>query len=152
MSWSLTVVALAVVGYATWSRALGRRNVSAAMYFTTIGLLAGPALGIIHLGLGSESVKLLAEVTLVLVLFADASRISTTSLRGDAPVARRLLAIGLPVTVVLGTLADNDRHVAVEGVENLRQSFERVLILRTLEELDHFRFLKVHHSGECRLR
>ena len=48
--------------------------------------------------------KLLAEATLTLVLFADASRISLRALRREYSVPLRLLGIGLPLTIVAGTL------------------------------------------------
>ena len=48
--------------------------------------------------------KLLAEATLTLVLFADASRISLRTLRQEYSVPLRLLGIGLPLTIVAGTL------------------------------------------------
>ena len=69
------------------------------------GLLAGPVFGLIDLSIGSGSVKLLAEATLTLVLFADASRISLPALRREFAVPARLLGIGLPLTIVFGTLA-----------------------------------------------
>jgi sodium/hydrogen antiporter len=78
--------------------------VSGAMFFTTAGLLVGPALGLLDLRLESEQVKLLAEITLTLVLFADASRISLRALRREFAVPLRLLGIGLPLTIVAGTL------------------------------------------------
>ena len=62
-------------------------------------------LGLIDLHVGAESVKLLAEATLTLVLFADASRISFPALRTEFAVPARLLGIGLPLTIVAGTLA-----------------------------------------------
>src|SRR5262249_55009639 len=49
-------------------------------------------------------VKTLAEVTLVLVLFSDASRGGLRDLRTDMWLCVRLLAIGLPLTIGLGTL------------------------------------------------
>lgn len=76
MTWALATIAAVVLGYAAVSRRLERFNVSGAMFFTTAGLLAGPVLGLLDLNLRSEQVKLLAEITLTLVLFADASRIS----------------------------------------------------------------------------
>ena len=74
------------------------------MFFTAAGLLAGPVLGLIDLKIGGEPVKLLAEATLTLVLFADASRISLPSLRTEFAVPARLLGIGLPLTIAAGTL------------------------------------------------
>ena len=75
------------------------------MFFTATGLLAGPVLGLLDLQLESEQVKRLAEITLTLVLFADASRISLRALRRQFAVPVRLLGIGLPLTIAAGTLA-----------------------------------------------
>ena len=49
-------------------------------------------------------VKTLAEVTLVLVLFSDASRVGLRDLHEDTGLCLRLLGIGLPLTIGLGTL------------------------------------------------
>ena len=51
------------------------------------------------------SLRELAEVTLALILFSDASRIDLRALRDGYAVPARLLGIGLPLTVVAGTLA-----------------------------------------------
>jgi NhaP-type Na+/H+ or K+/H+ antiporter len=75
------------------------------MFFTTAGLAAGPVLGLLDVPVRSHDVKLLAEITLTLVLFADASRISLSTLRAEFAVPLRLLGIGLPLTIVAGTLA-----------------------------------------------
>src|SRR4029079_628612 len=47
-------------------------------------------------------VKLLAEATLALVLFGDASRIQLRALRDEVSIPARLLGIGLPLTLVAG--------------------------------------------------
>ena len=80
--------------------------VSAAMVFVAAGLVAGPeVLGWMEGELGSEGVRVLAEATLTLVLFADASRIDLRLLRREVGVPVRLLGIGLPLTIVAGTFA-----------------------------------------------
>jgi sodium/hydrogen antiporter len=104
MTWALATIAALLIGYATVSRRLERLNVSGAMFFTTTGLLVGPVLGLLDLQLHSEQVKLLAEITLTLVLFADASRISLRALRHESAVPLRLLGLGLPLTIVAGAL------------------------------------------------
>lgn len=104
MTWVLTTIAVLLIAYAAFSRRLELANVSGAMFFTTTGLLAGPVLGLLDLDIESEQVKLLAEITLTLVLFADASRISLPTLRREYAVPVRLLGIGLPLTIVAGTL------------------------------------------------
>jgi NhaP-type Na+/H+ or K+/H+ antiporter len=50
-------------------------------------------------------VRTLAEATLALVLFSDASRIDLRLLRREVGVPVRLLGIGLPLTIALGALA-----------------------------------------------
>jgi NhaP-type Na+/H+ or K+/H+ antiporter len=50
-------------------------------------------------------VRTLAEATLALVLFSDASRIDLGALRRTVGVPVRLLGIGLPLTIVLGAAA-----------------------------------------------
>jgi sodium/hydrogen antiporter len=80
-------------------------NVSGAMFFTTAGLLVGPVLGLLDFEVESELVKRLAEITLTLVLFADAARISLPALRRELAVPLRLLGIGLPLTILVGAIA-----------------------------------------------
>src|SRR5215211_5553088 len=105
MTWALATIAVLLIGYATASRRLQLLNVSGAMFFTTAGLLVGPALGLLDFEVESELVKRLAEITLTLVLFADAARISLPALRRELAVPLRLLGIGLPLTILVGAIA-----------------------------------------------
>ena len=69
-------------------------------------MLVGPkVLGEIDVDSSSSAVRTLAEATLALVLFCDASRIDLGQLRREAGVPRRLLGIGLPLTIALGAVA-----------------------------------------------
>ena len=104
-AWELAAIAFALLAFSAVSRRLAGSVVTAAIFFTSAGLLAGPVLGLIDDELRSESIKLLAEATLTLVLFADASRISYRDLRREFAVPVRLLGIGLPLTIAAGTLA-----------------------------------------------
>ena len=106
MNWTLATIAVAILAYAAVSGRLDGSPVTPAMVFVTIGILAGPeALGLLELPPASEPVKLLAEATLTVVLFADASRIDLRRLRGEIGVPARLLGIGLPLTIVAGLVA-----------------------------------------------
>ena len=106
MEWALTIVALALLGVAAISRRLSGTPVTPTMLFVALGLLVGPqALGGIDLESTSSVVRTLAEATLALVLFSDASRINLRQLRPDVGVPVRLLGIGLPLTIGLGALA-----------------------------------------------
>ena len=106
MDWSLAIIALAVLAVASVSKRISGTPITPAMLFVAIGLLVGPkVLDELDLASTSSTVQTLAEATLALVLFSDASRINLGELRRDANVPVRLLAIGLPLTIVLGALA-----------------------------------------------
>jgi NhaP-type Na+/H+ or K+/H+ antiporter len=106
MEWALAVVALTLLGVAAVSRRLSGTPITPAMVFVAVGLLVGPkVLDEIDLESTSATVRTLAEATLALVLFCDASRIDLRLLRRDVGVPLRLLGIGLPLTIALGALA-----------------------------------------------
>ncbi len=106
MTWALATLALAFLAYAAISGRVAGTPVTSAMVFTGVGLLVGSdALGLVDLAPAGETVKLLAEATLTLVLFIDASRIDVRALRGEFGVPARLLGIGLPLTLVAGFAA-----------------------------------------------
>ena len=76
------------------------------MVFVSIGLIVGPkVLDEINIASTSSTERALAEATLALVLFSDASSIDLRALRRGASVPLRLLGIGLPLTIALGALA-----------------------------------------------
>ncbi len=102
-SWALAATAGIVIAYAGLSRFLDRTPVSAPIFFLSLGFLAGnKGLGWIDLSPSSEQIRVLAELTLTLVLFADASRIDVSALRREYAVPARLLGIGLPLTILAG--------------------------------------------------
>jgi len=106
MEWSLAIVALALLGVAAISRRLSGTPVTPTMVLVAIGLLVGPqVLDGVDLSSTSSPVQLLAEATLALVLFSDASRINLGELRREVGVPLRLLGIGLPLTIALGAVA-----------------------------------------------
>ncbi|MEC7519541.1 MAG: sodium:proton antiporter [Myxococcota bacterium] len=97
------VVATTVALYALVSRRLDRFWVTGPMVFVAAGLVLGPqSLGVLTLDASHEPVRLLAELTLALVLFADASRIDLGALRAEAGLPVRLLAVAMPLGVGLG--------------------------------------------------
>ena len=100
----LLVIAVAVYGFALVSGRLSMSPITAPMVFTTVGLVVGVAgLGWFDLGLEGEAVSILIEATLVLVLFTDAIRIDLRKLRTESRFPARLLGVGLPLTLLLGT-------------------------------------------------
>ena len=103
MNWALPTIALSLLGYAAVSGRLAGSPITAAMVFTAVGLLVGDeTLGLVDPGVSGEAVKLLAEATLALVLFGDASRIDLKALREEVSIPARLLGLGLPLTLLAG--------------------------------------------------
>ncbi len=93
-----------VLGFTAISAALGRRLVTAPLAFVTIGAILGFSFGPPG-GSSTELVKLLAEVTLVLILFHDAAQVRPREVGADGGLYARLLLIGFPLTILLGYLA-----------------------------------------------
>ena len=106
MEWALALVAVALLGVAAISRRLAGTPITPAILFVAFGLLVGPkTLDAVDLSSTGSTVRVLAEATLALVLFCDASRIDLGHLRRAANIPVRLLGIGLPLTIILGALA-----------------------------------------------
>ncbi len=105
MKWEIPILAAALLAVAGVSRRLTDTPFTPAMAFVLIGLLVGPfALGEVSVSPASATVRTLAEATLAVVLFADASRIKLRVLRREYAVPLRLLGIGLPLTIAIGAL------------------------------------------------
>ncbi len=99
------VIATGVILFGLVSKRLESTIITAPMVFAAFGLLIGEAvLGLAHLDFGHGFIHGLAEVTLILVLFSDAARIDLRQLRRDHNLPVRMLLIGMPATIILGTL------------------------------------------------
>lgn len=91
--------------YSLISGRLAKRAVTAPMFFVAAGIVLGPdVLGAFHLTLTGHTGLLLAEIALVIVLFADAARIDLRVLRGNGSLPLRLLGIGMPLTIAAGVV------------------------------------------------
>jgi NhaP-type Na+/H+ or K+/H+ antiporter len=102
----LAVLALLVAGYALVAARLDRWSIGPALAFLLIGfLLADDVLGPISITPDNEAIRILAETTLTLLLFVDASTIRARALRHDLGPVSRLLLVGLPLTILLGAVA-----------------------------------------------
>jgi len=98
-----TVLAAFVFAYSLVAVRLDRSPLSAAMVAVFCGLIAGPAgLGMVNLGIRDHGMKLLAELTLAIVLFTDSSKANLSVLRRFEEIPVRLLLIGLPLTILFG--------------------------------------------------
>jgi len=101
----LIFFALLIFTFGLFSRIAERKSVTGPMFFMTVGILVSPlAFDLIHVSLETDPVKLVAELALTLVLFVDATMIDKNVIRGaSSRIPARLLLIGLPLTMLLGT-------------------------------------------------
>lgn len=100
---SVAIAAALVVAYGAVSRRLASTLVTGPTAFVAAGLLLGDGgLGVLDLGLDETGVRIVAEATLVLVLFVDAIQIKVPRLVHEAQLPARLLTVGLMGTVLLG--------------------------------------------------
>ncbi len=103
---SATLIAVSVVlfGWSIVSARLARSNITGPLLFLVAGLLLGnPEWGIVTVEVQSSTVHVLAELTLALLLFADASAVPLMAARRDLSLTGRLLGFGLPLSIVAGT-------------------------------------------------
>jgi NhaP-type Na+/H+ or K+/H+ antiporter len=100
----LLVIAIVILVYAHFSALVPRSVLTAPIIFVGIGMALSKSLGNILTTDGGELLKVVAELTLVILLFTDASRINLRALVKDVGLPLRLLGIGLPLTIALGAL------------------------------------------------
>ena len=101
LSGLIAVLALGAVALA--SRRLARSPLTMPM----ICLAAGFALihfGRVPFGVMDGGLEIVAEITLAIVLFVDASRLTSVSFGRDTHWPARMLLIGLPLTLAFGTV------------------------------------------------
>ena len=127
---TLAVVAGCFVLWALVSARLERLNVCAPIAFVVLGLaVAHEPLSLLDVHITSSTMRSVAEITLALVLFSDASRVNVRELRADVAVPVRLLGIGLPLSIAAGAACGRavrrGRHLGRRGHRGDRCSHRR---------------------------
>ena len=90
--------------YGFFSKILERYNISGPMVFLLIGMVLSPlGFDFIVIHLDSQSVKMVAEFALIIVLFSDSSSLNLKGFKTNWSIPTRLLVIGLPLTIVFST-------------------------------------------------
>lgn len=106
---SLTSIGVIAGGLLLFSLVSGRLQgtiVTPPLIFVLFGFaIGGAGLGIADIEPNHSTIHLVAELTLILVLFSDAARMDLTRLRRDHNLPLRMLLVGLPLAIVFGTLA-----------------------------------------------
>jgi sodium/hydrogen antiporter len=98
----VAVFALLVIMFVSLSAWLGRAYLTGPLVF----IVAGAVLGRTQLAdeVGSSTIRIIAEVTLALLLFHDAAQLQPREMRRDSVFTGRLLLVGLPLTIAAGYL------------------------------------------------
>jgi NhaP-type Na+/H+ or K+/H+ antiporter len=105
MTTGIAILAVLIVLYAALAVKLGRWSITMPMVFVAVGFLLGPGgANLLAISPRTETVKGLTEITLALLLFADASTLKLMDVRDDAALSGRLLTIGLVLTIAAGAV------------------------------------------------
>ena len=100
---NLAIMASFVLLYSLVCGGLEKTPFNGAIVFTAFGLVLGPlGWGFLTLEVDTELLSTLAELTLAMVLFTDASNTNLRVLKKNLAIPQRLLLIGLPLTILLG--------------------------------------------------
>ncbi len=99
----LVGVLICIFVYSLLTKAISKTILTLPIIFMVIGYLCAVPLEMAaEPETLDEGARLLAEITLVLVLFTDASHVRFMSLRKYVGVPARMLVVGLPLTIGLG--------------------------------------------------
>ena len=91
--------------YSAVAGRIERSLISGPIVFTAIGFILGAdGLGVLRINITGEGLRLLAELTLAMVLFTDAANADFGVVRRNLGLPERLLGVGLPLTILLGFL------------------------------------------------
>ena len=97
----VVVVTATIFVWGVVSARLEQADLTAPIVFTLVGALLA-LVGLIDEPSAPETLKPLVEITLVWVLFSDAARIRIQDLRRGLGQYVRMLAVGLPLTMLAG--------------------------------------------------
>jgi len=102
---NLAVIAAFLLIYSLIAGRFESRLINGPLLFLLMGWLLGPGgIELLSLSIDSDGIKLLAELTLVIVLFSDAANTDWQVLLANRSLPIRLLLIGLPLTLLAGAL------------------------------------------------
>jgi NhaP-type Na+/H+ or K+/H+ antiporter len=104
MTFGLLLLSAFTASFALIAKRLSSTVLTAPMIFIGLGVLFAES-GLLPSAEAEGSLHIVAEVALIVLLFLDAAQIDLQALRRGHVWPSRMLMIGLPLTVILGTLA-----------------------------------------------
>lgn len=100
----LLVLSIVILAYALVSAVIPRTVLTAPILFVGVGVLLMQFNSTLVESDAGHILEIIAELTLVVLLFTDASRIDAKALMKELGLPVRLLGIGLPLTMLLGAV------------------------------------------------
>jgi NhaP-type Na+/H+ or K+/H+ antiporter len=102
---SIALVAAGLLAFAMVSGRLQGTVVTAPLVFILFGwAISGGGFGGASVDVGHSAIHIIAELTLILVLFTDAARIDLGRVRRDHNLPVRMLVVALPLAIIFGTM------------------------------------------------
>lgn len=103
---ALAIIGIVIVVSALLSGAIEKSGLPQVAVFLAIGAALGPAgLGIVDVTLGSQTLRVVATLSLTLVLFTDAVSLNISEVRRHGALAVRMVGPGTLLSAALGALA-----------------------------------------------
>jgi len=103
---SLAIVAAFAFAFSTVAGRVERSWLTGPILFIAFGLFCGPlGLGILTMEVENVELRVVADITLALVLFIDAANADLGILRSNIKIPQRMLLVGMPLVIILGVLA-----------------------------------------------
>jgi NhaP-type Na+/H+ or K+/H+ antiporter len=101
----LAILAAFAFLYSIVAGRIEKTLISGPIVFVTFGILVGPmALGWLDLPITGKVLKVLADLTLAMLLFSDLATVNKANFKSISRIPFRMLSIGLPGTIALGFL------------------------------------------------
>lgn len=102
----IAAIALTILAFALVSNRLRNSVITPPIVMVIAGVAIVSVAGSDSLmKIDNSAIHLLAEITLVLILFSDAARIDVRGLYRDHQLPVRLLLVGMPLTILFGAIA-----------------------------------------------
>ncbi|WP_223427353.1 cation:proton antiporter [Tateyamaria pelophila] len=99
----VAIIAIFAFAYSVLAARFERSLINGAVVFMGFGVAMGPmGLGFLEINATGGDFRTIAEITLALVLFVDASQADLGVLSKSRRIPQRLILIGLPLTILLG--------------------------------------------------
>jgi NhaP-type Na+/H+ or K+/H+ antiporter len=100
---NLAILAVFAFLYSIVAGGVERSSISGPIIFTLFGLVFGPVgLAIFDVSVDEHILRILADLTLTLVLFVDAANAELRVLKSESHIPKRMLLFGLPLVILLG--------------------------------------------------